>query len=476
MNSPKSYSLLEVFNYVNMGFVFEFYSSKETSFIIKELGAKTVKNIVYTNDIDYVPSYVNAVLVKEYDGDKPRYSFKLALQNFHSVVPIAKNVLEWISETSECLNDNRMKVHLSFDNGHLNTLESISVMDTAKLILKFDEEYVYERFPNQRNSPYCTSIKTLSRINENTFSLSVVKSKNSIIKPPVNEYNGINFNLSNMGVLEFNYIGGANYSEKEKQIIEVLEFYVLKTFQSLNEQFYTVEEVKELNELSKNYITQQEYFMTIESFKKEYPDITVYANLDTNDQVIKTFWSYIKKDLFEMVINNSFTKGEFNYDSDLSRCQIRNATLEGFTIKNLDLINCNVSGVLENCTANKCTIKNSRIYLSKILRENTIDNSYLKNVIIDSDNEISQCIVDNLNETINCIVNKSIIKFAGIGQLARLDESSVVIERKEYTPSNKMGVEVEEIRDYKWISDMRKSKDLGFQNIYKKPKLMINND
>jgi hypothetical protein len=476
MNNPKSYSLLEVFNFVNIGFVFEFYSSKESSFIIKELSAKTIKNIIHTNNLEIDPTFTNAVLVKEYEGDKPRYSFKLAQQNFHTAIPIVKNVLEWISLTSECANDNRMKVNLSFDTKHLNTLESISLMDTAKLILKFDENYVYNRFPQQKNSPYCISIKTLSRINENIYSSSIIKNKNSIIRIPKNDYNGINFKDYNLGILEFNYIGGVNYAEKEKEIIEILEFYVLKTFQSLNEQYYTREEVDELNELAENYITHQDAFHTVENFNKQYPNISLSVDLNTSIQKIKTFWPYIKKELFELVVNDSFLKGEFNYDTDIAKCQIRNATLVGPSIVNLDLINCRLNGLIENCHLNHCIIENSRIYSSKVITENKITNSYIKNGVIDSNNVIDRCIVDNLNEMINCVIKKSIVKFAGIGSLAKLDESSTIIELKTYSPSTKMGVEIEEIRDYKWISDMRKSKDLGFQNIYKKPKLIINND
>lgn len=476
MNNPKSYSLSEVFNFVDMGFIFEFYSSKSTSFIIKELSAATLKNIVHTNNIKNEPTYLNAVLVKEYEGEKPRYCFKIARQKFHSVLPLVKNVLEWISATSECLYDNRVKVNLSFDNKHLNTLDSISLMDTAKLMLKFDEEYIYSRFPLQRNSPYCTSIKTISHVNENYFTYSIVKNKNSILRIPSESYNGINFSDYTKGVLEFNYIGGKDYAEKQKEIIEILEFYVLKTFQSLNERFYTPEEVKELNDLAENYVMNQEFFLTPESFIKNYPEINISANLNTNVQNLKVFWNRIKKDLFEMVINNSFKKGDFNYDSDVNRSQIRNANLHGQTINNIDIINCNITGVVESCDIISSNIKDSRIYNSRMMNDNKIENSYMKNVTLNDSNIVSLSIIDNLNEIVNCDIRKSIVKFAGIGSQAKLDESSVLIELKEYQPLNKTGVEVEEMRDYKWIADMRKSKDDGFQNAYVKPKLIIYND
>ena len=37
MNNPRTYSLPDVFNNTLMGFTFEFYSSKDTNFIVDEL-------------------------------------------------------------------------------------------------------------------------------------------------------------------------------------------------------------------------------------------------------------------------------------------------------------------------------------------------------------------------------------------------------------------------------------------------------
>jgi hypothetical protein len=75
MNNPKTYNLPEVFNNTSMGFVFEFYSSKDVNFIVKELSALTSKGIMVSNSDIHGPSYAQAVLIKEYLGLSPSYSF-----------------------------------------------------------------------------------------------------------------------------------------------------------------------------------------------------------------------------------------------------------------------------------------------------------------------------------------------------------------------------------------------------------------
>ena len=476
MGNPKSYSLLEVFNNVSVGFVMEFYSSREPSMMVSELSRLTAKGVMHTNNIDQTPTFSTAVLVREYEAKKPRYSLKVAQQNFHSAVPVIKEVLEWVNNKSSCTKDTRMRMSISFDNSRLKTVESISSMDVTRLIMKFDEEFIYKRFPDQRNSPYAVSIKNCARITEGIYSFNAIKRKNSIIRTPMNSYSGINFKDHSLGTLEFNYVGGLNYAEKQTEIIECLEYYVLKTYQSINEENYTREEYNELMRMTRELIESQESFTDPQKFIESYPNVKVTANLDPRLQTLRTFWPAMRKTLFEMVINNSMTKGEFNYDSDAARCQLRNTTVSGQTISNMDLVMCKVSGVVENCVMHECEVNDSRIYRSKIAANNTIKQTYMRNTTVDHNNLMEYCFVENSNETINCTVRSSVLKFAGVGSLARLDESTVIIENKPFAPKYDNGVHVEEYRDYHWLADMNKNRSDDFQNVYVKPKIMTDND
>ena len=468
MNKAKQFSLAEVFEATNIGVIFEFYSSRDNNFIIKDLNKLTTKNIILTN-FNYDPTFSNAILLKEYEGKKPKYSFKLAPQNFKSIIPIVTEVLEWLSETSECTYDTLMRINMSFNNRHLETLQTISGMNTDKLILKFNEEYIYERFPKQKGSPYAISIKELLPFNENVVSNDIVKNINYIIGLPQKNYYGINFENYTKGILEFNYIGGENYSEKSKEILELLEYYVLKTYQSLNKLEYSQDELKELRELTDTFYKIQEAFYEPAQFFELFPDIRVSVDVKKADQIIKAYWPKIRNTLFEVVVNGHFRKGEFNYDSDIGKYQLRNAELKSSKISNFDLVRCEIQGIVENCNLWTCKVNNARLYNSKIVRGTDIKNSYLHKITANRGNILENCLIENMYEIINCEIKKSIVKFAGIGISAKLDENTTIIDQiDEITQESEKGVSVEEIRDYKFIKNMNKSEDLGFQNIYNK--------
>lgn len=454
MSKPKTYTLPELFSSTLLGFTFEFYSSKAVNFIIEELSKITIKNIILTNFDSYNPSYGDAILFKEYEGSKPKYSLKLSQQRYDSIMPIVKEVLKWISNTSECKNDTLLRVNLSFDHNHLKTINSISNMNTQKLLLKIDEDYIYERFPEQKNSAYCMSVNNVTPLSEISYTSDLVKNINYIIGIPTKNYYGINLSDYSRGIIEFNYIGGIDYSEKEKEILEVIQYYIIKTYQSLNEADMSNEEYNKLRKLTDNYYKIQEIYYDSNKFNEIFPEINLFVDLRKDSQIIKSYWTKIRNMLFEAIINNNFKKGDFNYDTQYSSFQIRNAELKCTNLKNFDIVKCDISGVTEKCNFVSCEITNARIYQSVIVNNSEVKDSYLKNVLIEHKNIIDNCFIDNNYELINCTVKNSIIKFASLGQTVNIDDNSIIIDRQDKIEQNNSGIEIEEIRDYKWIKNL----------------------
>jgi hypothetical protein len=465
MNKPRTYSLPELFNSTNIGFTFEFYSSKATNFIVENLGNLTMKNIVISNTDSYEPTYSSAILIKEYEGKKPRYSLKLAQQKYDSAIPLVKSVLSWISETSQCTQDTVMRVNMSFDHRHLRTINSISKMNPQKLILKMNEDYIYDRFPEQKSSPYAISVKQMLPVSESVYTQDLIKNVNYIIGVPKKSYYGINFENFTRGILEFNYIGGSGYSEKQKEILETIQYYVINTYQSLNEVDFTKEEVRELKKLTEEFNKIQEAYYEPDKFKKLFEKIKVTVDLKNDSQLLKTYWPKIRNTLFETVVNQKFRTGEFNYDTDYGVFQLRKAELACTNLKGFDLILCEMSGIINDCNFISCEVNNARIYNSKVVKGTEIKKSYLHKTTIDKQNLIEKCFVENEKELLSCEIKESVIKFAGISALARLDEETVIVDNQvNHTPA--VGIEVEEIRDYKYILKMKETPDLGFQNKY----------
>ena len=235
---------------------------------------------------------------------------------------------------------------------------------------------------------------------------------------------------------------------------------------SLNESNISNEEYNKLRKLTDNYYKIQEIYYDSNKFNEIFPEINLFVDLRKDSQVIKSYWTKIRNMLFEAIINNNFKKGDFNYDTQYSSFQIRNAELKCTNLKNFDIVKCNVSGVTEKCNFISCEITNARIYQSVIVNNSEVKDSYLKNISVEHKNIIDNCFIDNNYELINCTIKNSIIKFASLGQTVNIDDNTIIIDRQDKIEQNNSGIEIEEIRDYKWIANLtgKKSYDHTMAN------------
>jgi hypothetical protein len=471
MAHAKHFSVLEVLNFSDVGLVFEFYSTKDSNFMIDDLSRLTAKNVILTNEKEYSASFSNAILLKEYNATRARYSFTVAPQNFHSVIPILREVTGWISENCECTLDTKLKVSLSFDNRHLDTIQTIQNMQPSRMLLKFDESFVYERFPEQKGSPYALSVKTLAPISYYINESGISKNISMILNTPYAQFYGIDFTNYTRGVLECNYIGGKDYASKITEAKDVLEYFIIKAYQAINEENTTPFESLEMSRLTEGFDKMQMAYYDPEIFIKEFQNLKVYVDLKANLQVMKTYWNTIRGPLFEMIVGGGLREGQFNFDTDLGRFQLRKGTLHSSLTHDMDLVSCNLTGVYENCTFTSCKVVKGRLYHAKIISNNQIKESYLGNVTANSGNDIVGSVVENNEEMLNCTIENSVVKFATIGKHAKIDEGSTIVIRNVPLPVNTDAVKVEKIRDYTYIKDMNKSEDKGFQNEYIRKKM-----
>lgn len=467
---PKDYSIEEVYNNTSIGLIFEFYSSKEVSFIAEDLSKPLGKTVVVTGQETAMPSWTSSILLKEYNGKRPRYQLKIAQQDYLSIGPILEGVLEWISKNAALDYSTKLSVDLSFKHRNLQTLSTISNMDISKLILQIDENFIYNKFKGMKDSPFALSIKRLVPFKEFINISNPLSSISTSFQLPIAEYYGVDFTNQTMGNLRFNYIGGEKYASKKAEINETIKYYILTTYQSLNSSSYTLEMKHELSKLTENYSKMRRIYYDPDFFISEYGnDLKISIDLKKANQITKTFWSKIRNPLINLMMESDLKKGYLNWDSDLGVFELKDAKLSGVKVSHLNIINCEINGIIENCNIWGSTINNSRLNRSLLVAGNKVKSSLLEICRADRTNTIDRSYIINKGEIINCEVNESIIKNAGIGKNARLDEECTLIEdRVMSAPLHKEGIKVEEIRDYKWIKSMRSSiTDSGYGNEFK---------
>ena len=465
---PRSYSISEVYNSTNLGFIFEFYCSKESSFIIEDLKKILGKNVILTDQENIRPTFTSSVLLKEYDGKRPRYQFKVGYQNYNYIPTFLNTILFWINENTSLNNSTLLKVNLCYNFNDLKTISSISNMDICKFILKLDENYIYDRFPNMKDNPFVMSMKRLIPYNMSVNASNIVNVRNQF-KFPIGTFYGVDLTEQTLGDLTFNYIGGNNYSEKVKEIHELLEYFIISTYQGLNETEYSTNEINELNNLTEEYRKFRKCYYNSERFLNEYKDIKVFIDLNNNPNLIHTQWFQIRDVISKLVLENDLKKCKFNWDTEEGTFQIKDAEIKNSIVSNLHIVESKISGIIDHCRVWQSEITNSRINDSILVNENKIESSFLERVRADKDNKINESFIINNGEIINCKVSNSVIKNAGIGNSAKLDEECLIIHPKEKNINpERIGIRVDEIRDYNWIKSLRAKdyKDKGFANKY----------
>lgn len=464
---PKDYSIAELFEATQLGLTFEFYSSKKDKFIVEDLSVPLGKKVVITGNDKAMPTWSSPVLLKEYNGRKPRYQLKIAPQDYLSIGSGLHGVLEWIKNNASLDYSTKLSVDLSFRHRNLQTLSTISNMDVGKMILKMDETLLYSKFPQMKESPFALSIKRIIPYEGFLNVSNSINNLNTSFQLPIAEYYAIDFTDQTMGNLRFNYIGGSNYAEKPNDINEAIKYYIISTYQVLNTQGYTADMQYELKKLTEEYSKMRRAYYEPEYFLKEYKDIKISVDLNRAEQITKSYWNNIRKPLLKLVLESDLREGDFNVDTQEGRLELRDAELNGVRIDGFHLIRCQVKGLIENCKVWQSKIVNSRISKSILVAGNDVDTSLIETTRADRTNVIDKSYIINQGEIINCEVNESIIKNAGIGQNAHLDENCTLIEdRNPISPPPSEGIQIEELRDYRWILKMKETPDLGFQNQY----------
>jgi len=466
-NHLKDYSIQEVFNSAWVGFVFEFYSTQDTPFMAEDLSKICGKTVAVTSESKMTPTWNSPILLKEYESKNPRYKFITSPQDFLSVGPMLFGILEWINQKAKTDKSTGLQMSLSFNNATLQTLNTISNMDTAKMVLKMDENYLYQRFPERKNSPYSVSVKGLLPTNEFFSTPAAIGSFKASFVHESAPYYGVDFTEQHLGELRFNYIGGKDYGKNHKAITEALHYYILSTYQVLNIPGYTNEMGVNLEKIFENYHIIRRSYYDPKFFLENIKDIQVGVDLKRDERIIETFWPKLREPLTRLMLESGFTKGKFNWDSEEGRFQIKEAELIGGKIRGVDIVDCQIQAIIEDCGLWNTQIKNSRLIFSTLVERNKVEDSILEKVRADRNNSITKSWIYNSGEVINCKVNESIVKDAVIGKEAKMDECTLINPKHKKVDIPKP-VNVEEVRDYKWLTGLNKDrKDQGFQNEYK---------
>lgn len=375
----------------------------------------------------------------DYSGGAEMIEFITGPLSWIDAKMILIKVLTYIKENGFTDDHCSIHINISFDKSDNNFLD-VTNLNRTKLILNFNEDFVYEKFPNRQNNIYAKSIKNIipfsDWLNPNTaFNVLI----NNIQLPNNTKYYGINVNKIYEGYIEYRYIGGKDYENKLDDILTLMDYFIMQTKKAITEDLNEEDHIKLLAYLEKNINWYKQYY-TYDDFLSNIKEIKIQVDKNDRYKNITMNWDNFKQKIFQFIINtNNIKNCIINYNTNNNRLEIIGAQLENVNgVFDVDFIECNI----QNCTLYNCDIVYSEITNGHIHNSNIYDskinNCKLLNVKATEWSELNNCVFDG--GQLNCIMKNGVFRSGQILSDAEIDNSVKMASKDSFwhiDPTNK---------------------------------------
>ena len=367
-----------------IGLEFEFFANEGMDDVKRSLSNTLNKQIRVEEKAhsEFTPSDEIFKLEPDNSGGSGMIELVTGPMPFVEAKLIIAKTLKWIRENGSTNERCSIHVNVAFDGKKLGTPTNVSSLDIGKFVLNFNENAVYEAFPNRRDSVYAKSIKFIVPLSGMTQpSPGRISWQNYMFVSE--KYYGVNFSKLPKNYIEFRYLGGKDYEKKYNTIMNMTEHFVTSLYESLVDPVYNENDIKSLDVILEKHKGIVESYKDYQAFKKKFPKIQLMVDLQTYDQIVETFYPKMREGIFNLLTKAGLKEGKINYDADTGRMQIKDAELmKCFEIKGVDIVDCKVQGNILNCDIFSSELINSSLFESNIfgasdVADSKIEDSYV---------------------------------------------------------------------------------------------------
>lgn len=403
-----------------IGFEFKGIFDYDDDVLIEKLKNVLNREISFSN-IEYKllePNDKTAILMK--NGS---YSIiRTSMYNYYEAIFVLPKILELLKDLKTVKNS-YIHFFLGFNKEFCN-IENLNIM---KFILDYNEDSVIKNIGDiSKNGDFkkMTDIKPtkyedcLNKVQKQIDSLKHLNENDNLY--------GIDFSNINNDFITFKYSEEIDYKSKCEGILKSLNHTLKVLYDSSIFNEFTDENKKKIDEINKEYEEYEKSFRCYELFKEQFSGIKITSDLNDDKSIIDIIFPSIKEKLFDIVICNNIKKAEVNYDSDISKLQVKDITLKScYHLDGIDIVDSKIQN---------SNIKNCDIYDTKITNSN-ITNCNLFGYGNCKDSKFKDCFISRNIELKDCDVTGKLGKMGGTMKGGSLKYTTVLIDSADIDDS-----------------------------------------
>lgn len=419
----------------NLGFEFEFFTKDKINVVKESISTALNKKIRTEENIHNSFSPSSDIFKIELNslGEADMFMLKTGILPFVEAKMILSKTLKWIRENGSTTASCSLKLNISFDVNKLGPVGNISKLDIGKFVLNFNEDKIYEEFPDRKDSIYSKSIKfilPLGGMVQSSPSKSIWKNYMFVN----DKYYGADFTNITNGYVKFRYLGGVNYQNKYSAILLMIEYFITSLYETLNNPVYSKNDLTLLDDVLNKHSNVLQAYKTFEKFKKKFPKIKLMVDLKTANQLVEMYYPKVREKVFDLLTKADMTEGMINYDTDSGKIQIKGANLTRcYEISGVDIVDCIIKGNIKNCDIFESDIEDSilsevNLFGASICKDCKIKDSYVsRNVIAEN------CYISGKRGVFSGNMEGGVFKQGRATKFANFSKTTEIIEIEKIT-------------------------------------------
>ena len=375
-----------------IGFEFEFYTERSYYKLLELLNRELSPIKVwgkrkYHSDME-VDEY-NFKIEPDLSGGPNMVELITGPMPYNNAKLILLKILKILQEYAKTDDKTSIHINISFDKNE--TDKTLDHLNKLKLIINTDEDLVYKYFPTRKNNFYAKSVKRLIPFKGYDYVNDAINILINNIQLPDTKYYGINIKEAYNGRLEFRYVGDKDYQFKTREIMELMDYFISLTWNSIDEEMDD-DDIKKLRGFLEENINNFKNFTKLENFIAEFPTIQLEVDKDEAFVVVKSYYSTIYTKIYDIIKNiYNLNNCIINWDTDTKMLELVDADFQTiFDLGNMSFIDSNANGgtyndsqfincEIKNAHLHNCTFISCDVYNCKMENCNVDQTSMLKN-------------------------------------------------------------------------------------------------